>query len=181
MSYHSYKHEILPKLMKEKGYINPLQVPRLIKIVINTGISSNKPKDFFDEASTMLADISGQRPLIARARKSIAGFKIRQGDKVGLFVTLRGKRMYDFFYRLVNIALPRVHDFRGVSTKSFDNSGNYTLGFDDQTIFTEINLDKMKYSIGMHITIINTAKTKKEAHALLQHLGFPFRQVQQTN
>ena len=161
--------------MERCGYSNRMEVPRMTKIVINTGIGSGKDRDVFDESIRTLGEITGQRPVITKARIDVAGFKLRKGNNVGVCVTLRGKRMYDFFFRLVGIALPGVRDFRGVSPKSFDGRGNYSMGISDQTIFTEINLDKMKHTIGMNITIVTTAKTDKESFELLAMLGVPFK------
>lgn len=169
-----YRNEILPELRRQRQYPSDLAVPRLVKVVISTGIPSGKDRELFDEASRTIGEISGQRPVITKARTSVANFKLREGMPVGLMVTLRGQRMYDFLYRLVNIALPRVRDFRGVSPKAFDGRGNYSLGLNDQTIFTEVNLDKMKHTIGFNIAIVTTAKSNEEAFELLSKLGMPF-------
>jgi len=150
------------------------EVPKITKIVVSSGIGSDKDREVFDEALRTLADIFGQRPMITKAKISVAGFKLREGQNVGVAVTLRGQRMYDFLYRLVNVALPRVRDFRGVSSTAFDGAGNYSLGLNEQSIFTEIDLDKMKYTIGMNITIVTTAKTNDEGLELLTMLGMPF-------
>ncbi|MEM2915485.1 MAG: 50S ribosomal protein L5 [Candidatus Bathyarchaeia archaeon] len=169
-----YQEHIRPKLQQQRGYKNILEVPRLEKIVITTGIGTAKDREVFNEAIKLYEDITGQHPVITKAKKAISNFKLRKGMNVGVMVTLRGKRMYDFFYRLVNIALPRVRDFRGVNPKSFDGRGNYNLGIREQTIFTEVDLDKMKHIIGMNITICTTAKTNEEAYELLQMMGMPF-------
>lgn len=152
-----------------------MEVPRLVKIVLNSGIGTGKDRDVFDETVRTLSDITGQRPVIAKARVDVAGFKLRKGNNVGVCLTLRGKRMYDFFMKLVNVALPRVRDFRGVSPKAFDGRGNYSMGISEQTIFTEVNLDKMKHPIGMNITMVTTAKTDKESYELLVLMGVPFK------
>ena len=173
--YTKYKTEMIPKLIERCGYTNPMEVPRLSKIVINTGIGTGKDRDVFDSAIRTLSEITGQRPIITKARVNVAAFKLRKGNNIGVCVTLRGSRMYDFFLRLVNVALPRVRDFRGISPKSFDGRGNFSMGISDQTIFTEINLDKMKHTIGMNITIVTTAKTDKESYELLAMMGIPFK------
>ena len=173
--YKQYKDEILPQLLKKGGYKNPMEVPGLTKVVINTGIGTGKDRDVFDEAIRTFSEITGQRPVIAKARVNVAGFKLRKGSNIGVFVTLRGRRMYDFFFKLVNIGLPRVRDFRGLSPKSFDGRGNFSMGISDQSIFTEVNLDKMKHPIGMDITIVTTAKTNKESYELLSMMGVPFK------
>lgn len=170
----SYRADVLPRLMEQRGYGNLFQVPRLQKITVSTGVSTAKDREVFDEAVRVLGDITGQRPVIAKARRSVAGFKLREGQNVGVHVTLRGHRMYGFFYRLVNVALPRVRDFRGLPAKSFDGFGNYSLGLVDQTIFTEINLDKMRNTVGMNVTIVTSAQTNEEGFDLLSLLGMPF-------
>ncbi len=170
----SYKSEYAPELRKRRGYGNVMEIPKLVKIVISTGIGTSKDREVFDEAVRTLAAIAGQKPVITKARSSIANFKLREGMNVGCQVTLRGIQMYDFMYRLINVALPRVRDFRGMSPNSFDGSGNYSMGVTEQTIFTEIDLDKMKHTIGMNITVVTTAKTDDEARELLTLMGFPF-------
>lgn len=172
--YDRYVAEIVPELREQRKYANPHMIPRLTKIVVSTGISTDKDRDVFDEATAMLGQVTGQRPVVTKARQSIAGFKLREGQPVGLMVTLRGARMYDFFQRLVCVALPRVRDFRGVSAKAFDGHGNYSMGVSDQSIFTEIDLDKMKHTVGFNITVVTSAETDEEAHALLLLLGVPF-------
>src|SRR5499425_456600 len=170
-----YRKEGVPSLMKEFGFKNPNQVPRLDKIVINMGLgealSNNK---MLDSAVLQLAAISGQRPVVTRARKSIANFKLRQGQPIGAAVTLRNDRMYEFLDRLINVALPRVRDFKGVSTKAFDGRGNYTLGIREQIIFPEINYDQIEKPKGMNITIVTTAGNDERALYLLRELGMPF-------
>jgi len=171
-----YKKEIIPQLMKEFKYTNPMAVPRLEKIVINMGLGeATQNIKVLDAGVEQVAMIAGQRPLVTRARKSVASFKLRTGMPVGCFVTIRGDRMYEFFDRLVNTALPRVRDFRGLPTKSFDGRGNYTLGIQDQLIFPEIDYTKVEKIKGMNVTIVTTAKTDEEARKLLETLGFPFR------
>jgi large subunit ribosomal protein L5 len=172
-----YTKEITPALTKEFGYKNPMSVPKLEKIVINVGlgeaIANGKVVDI---AVNDLATISGQKPVVTKAKKSIAAFKLREGMNIGAVVTLRGDRMYEFLDRFMNIALPRVRDFRGVSPKSFDGRGNYTLGLKDQLIFPEIDFGKIDKARGMNICIVTTAKNDEEARSLLRHLGMPFRQ-----
>lgn len=171
-----YEKEVVPELMSAFGYRNKLEVPRLVKVVINMGVSEavQNPK-VLDACVNDLAAITGQHPVITRARKSIAAFKIRAGMPIGVKVTLRGERMWDFLEKLFYIALPRVRDFRGVSVKGFDGRGNYSLGLKEQVIFPEIDYDKVDKIRGMDITIVTTAKTDEEAKALLEKLGMPFR------
>ena len=171
-----FHKEIAPSLMKELDIANPMAVPRLHKIVINMGVgeATQNPK-VMDPAVNELMQIAGQRPVVTRAKKSIAAFKVREGMPIGAMVTLRGDTMYEFLDRLVNIALPRVRDFRGVSTKSFDGRGNFTLGLRDQLIFPEIDYAKVDKQKGMNVTIVTTAKSDNEARALLKHMGMPFR------
>jgi large subunit ribosomal protein L5 len=172
-----YKNEVIPKMMSELGYKNPLSVPKIEKIVINMGIGegSVNPK-LLDLALDELAQITGRRGVKTYAKKSIAGFKLRAGMSIGCMVTLRGEMMYEFLYKLINIALPRVRDFRGLSPKSFDGHGNYTLGIKEQIIFPEVNYDKVEKITGMNVTIVTTAKTDEEARYLLKYLGMPFRE-----
>lgn len=171
-----YKHEILPYLQKECGYKNPMQVPKLEKIVVNMGLGEavQNPK-LIDSAAGELAKIAGQRPVVTRAKKSISNFRLREGMPIGCMVTLRGNRMYEFFDRLVNIALPRVRDFKGISPKAFDGRGNFALGVKEQIIFPEIDYDKIDKVKGMGVIITTTAKTDHEAKELLRQLGMPFR------
>ena len=172
-----YDKEIRGALMKELGYENPMQAPRLEKIVVNMGlgeaISNGK---ILDASLEQLAQITGQKPVITKARKSIANFKLRQGQSIGAMVTLRGDRAYEFLDRLVSIALPRVRDFKGVSPKAFDGKGNYTLGIREQIIFPEINYDQVERIKGLNVTVVTTARNDEEGRALLRHLGMPFRQ-----
>ena len=172
-----YRKEILPALQKEFSYKNRMAVPRLGQIVVNMGVGeATQNAKLMDGAVAELAQITGQKPVITRAKKSIAAFRLRTGMPIGACVTLRGDRMYEFFDRLVNIALARVRDFRGVSTRSFDGRGGYTLGLRDQLIFPEIDYNKVEKVKGMNISITTTAKTDAEGLALLKHLGMPFRQ-----
>ena len=170
-----YEQEIRPALTAELGYKNPLAAPTLEKIVVNMGLgeSTRDPK-LLEEAVAELTDITGQRPTVRRARKSIANFKLREGMTVGAAVTLRSTRMWEFLDRLVNLALPRVRDFRGVSARAFDGRGNYTLGIKDQLIFPEVNYAKVTRAIGMNITIVTSARNDQEARQLLSRLGMPF-------
>jgi large subunit ribosomal protein L5 len=172
-----FNKEIAPALMKEFELKNPMAVPRLHKIVVNMGLGeATQNAKIIDPAANELAQVAGQKPVITKAKKSIAAFKVRAGMPIGAMVTLRGDRMYEFFDRLVNIALPRVRDFRGVSTRSFDGRGNFTLGLKDQLIFPEIDYAKVDKLKGMNVTIVTTAGSDNEARALLKHLGMPFRQ-----
>lgn len=172
-----YKNNVVPALIKEFGYTNVMAVPKLEKISLNIGLGeATQNAKLMDGAVNELALISGQRPVVTKARKSVAAFKLREGMSIGCMVTLRGDRMYEFLDRLMNVALPRVRDFRGVSTKSFDGRGNYTLGIRDQLIFPEIDYNKVEKIKGMNICITTTAKTDAEGLALLKLLGMPFRQ-----
>lgn len=172
-----YREEIVPVLMREFGYRNIMEVPRLVKVVVNIGLGEAlQNAKALDAASEDLATITGQKPIITRAKRSIAGFKLRAGNPIGVKVTLRGNRMYDFLDRVMNVALPRQRDFRGVSPDSFDGRGNYTLGIREQLVFPEIDYNKIDKVRGMEITIVTTAKTDEEARRLLQLLGMPFRQ-----
>jgi len=174
-----YKTEIIPELQKEFGITNVNAVPRLAKIVINVGVGEAiQNAKLLDAARAELAQITGQQPVISRARKSISAFKLRKGVAIACFVTLRDKRMYEFYDRLVNIVLPRVRDFRGVSPKAFDGRGNYTLGLRDQLVFSEIDYTKVDKSRGMNITVVTSARDDKKAFALLKKLGMPFRESQ---
>jgi large subunit ribosomal protein L5 len=174
--YEMYRTDVVPRMKDARGYRNTMEVPRLEKIVVNMGISSGTDKALFDAAVEELAQITGQRPVVTRARQSISNFRLRQGQPVGCKVTLRGKRMYEFLDRLVNVALPRVRDFRGVSPRSFDGRGNYSLGISDQSIFPEIDLDKIKKTQGMDITIATSARSDEDARELLRMMGMPFSQ-----
>jgi large subunit ribosomal protein L5 len=171
-----FDKEIAPALMKEFGLNNPMAVPHLHKIVVNMGVGeATQNAKVLDPAVADLGAIAGQKPVITRAKKSIAAFKVRANMPIGAMVTLRGDRMWEFLDRLVNVALPRVRDFKGVSTKSFDGRGNYTLGLKDQLVFPEIDYSKVDKLKGMNITIVTTAKDDNAARALLKHLGMPFR------
>jgi len=171
-----YDKEVAPKLMKEFGYTNPMQVPRLTKLLINMGLGEAIQNiKVLDSAMEELKAITGQRPVATKAKRSIANFKLRKGMSIGCMVTLRRERMYEFFDRLVNIALPRVRDFKGVSGKSFDGRGNYSLGIREQIIFPEIDYDKIDKIKGLNIIIVTTAKTDEEGKALLRLLGMPFK------
>ncbi len=172
----TYKKDIVPDLMKKFGYTSLMQVPRLHKIVINMGVGDAvaDPK-LLEEAVKELETITGQKPSIRKARKAISNFKLREGLNIGAKVTLRRERMYEFLDRLINIALPRVRDFRGLSDKSFDGRGNYSLGIKEQIIFPEINVDKIGKVLGMDVTIVTTAPSDSEAYELLQSFGVPFR------
>jgi large subunit ribosomal protein L5 len=172
-----FEQSILPTLMKERGYTNPWQVPRLHKIVVSMGVGEGRENaKVLDFATGDLQTITGQRPIVTRAKKSIANFKLREGVPIGAKVTLRGARMYEFLDRLLNIALPRVRDFKGVPPKGFDGRGNYALGLREQLIFPEIVYDKVDKVRGMDINIVTTARTDEEARTLLTHLGMPFRE-----
>jgi len=170
-----YHEEIVPALMKEFGYRNVMEVPRLQKIVVNVGLGEAlQDVKALDAAARDIATITGQKPIITRAKKSIAGFKLREGNPIGVKVTLRGNRMYDFLDRMCNVALPRRRDFRGVSPDSFDGRGNYTLGFREQLVWPEVDYDSIDKIRGMEVTIVTTAKTDEEARRLLQLFGMPF-------
>jgi large subunit ribosomal protein L5 len=172
-----YVKSVLPDLRKEFGYANLMAVPKLDKISVNIGLGeATQNAKLMDAAVNELGAITGQKPVITKARKSIAAFKLREGMAIGCAVTMRGDRMYEFFDRLVNVALPRVRDFRGVSSKSFDGRGNYTLGLKDHLIFPEIDYNKVEKVKGMNICITTTARTDAEGLALLKHMGMPFRQ-----
>jgi large subunit ribosomal protein L5 len=171
-----YVQKVVPALMKEFGYKNIMQVPKLERIVLNVGMGEAiQNVKLLESAATELGLITGQKPLITKARKAIATFKLRQGMPIGTKVTLRSRRMWEFFDRLVTLSLPRIRDFRGVSPKSFDGRGNYTLGLKEQLIFPEIKYDEVASIHGMDITIVTTARTNDEGRALLKHLGMPFR------
>jgi large subunit ribosomal protein L5 len=171
-----YKERVVPALRERLGYKNLYQVPRVTKVVINTCISaqSSDPKQGLEDAKTELALITGQKPAETRSKKSISNFKLRKDQVIGAKVTLRGAHMYEFLQRLIKMSLPRIRDFRGISPRAFDGRGNYTLGVSDQSIFPEVELDKIKRNIGFDITIVTTAKTNDEAKALLTELGVPF-------
>jgi large subunit ribosomal protein L5 len=172
-----YRESVRAKLTEEFSYGNIHQVPALTKVVVNIGLGeATENAKLLERASEELGQIAGQRPVIRKAKKSVAAFKLREGQSIGCMVTLRGSRMWEFYDRLTNVALPRVRDFKGVSPKSFDGRGNYTLGIREQIIFPEVDYDKVEKITGMNVTVCTTAETDAEAKALLQHLGMPFRQ-----
>jgi len=172
----AYKEQVIPALMKDFGYKNPMQVPKVEKVVVNMGlgeaITNNK---LIEQAEEQMMAITGQKGVVTRSRKSIANFKLRENQPIGVMATLRRDRMYEFLDRLTNVALPRVRDFKGVSSKSFDGKGNYTLGIKEQIIFPEINYDRIEKIKGMNVTIVTTAKSDEEGRALLRYMGMPFR------
>ncbi|HEY5910899.1 MAG TPA: 50S ribosomal protein L5 [Verrucomicrobiae bacterium] len=175
--FNRYVKEVVPALKDKHKYTNPHQVPRMEKIVINMGVSASLEKSAIDDAAKDLALITGRKPAISKSRHSIANFKLREGQPIGCHVTLRRDIMYEFFDRLVATALPRIRDFRGLSPRSFDGRGNYSLGVADQTIFPEIELDKIKRQQGMDITIVTSARTNEEAMDLLKLMGMPFAEA----
>ena len=171
-----FEKEVAPALLKELELKNAMAVPRLNKIVVNMGMGeATQNSKILDPAVNELGQITGQKPIVTKAKKSIAAFKVREGQAIGTMVTLRGDRMYEYFDRLVSIVLPRVRDFKGVSTKSFDGRGNYTIGLHDQLIFPEISYEKVDKMKGMNVTIVTTAANDNQARSLLKHLGMPFR------
>jgi large subunit ribosomal protein L5 len=173
--YKDYKERVMPALQKQHGYRNLHEIPKVEKVVINTSVGSQADvKQALEDAKTELALITGQRAAETRAKKSIANFKLRKEQAIGAKVTLRGERMYEFLERLIKAALPRIRDFRGVSPRCFDGHGNYTLGVSDQSIFPEVELDKVKRNIGFDVTIVTTARTNEEAKSLLSEMGMPF-------
>ncbi|QHX36170.1 50S ribosomal protein L5 [Spiroplasma sp. TIUS-1] len=170
-----YKEKIVPSLMKEFKYTSIMEVPKLTKIVLNMGIGDAvQDSKRIDDAAVEMQQITGQKPLVTKAKKSIAVFKLREGMPIGVKVTLRGKKMYDFMSKLTNVALPRVRDFKGVSNRGFDKQGNYTMGIKEQIIFPEIDYDKVKKIRGMDVTFVTTAKNKDESFSLLKQMGMPF-------
>ncbi len=169
-----YNEEVVPALMKKMGYTNVMQVPKLKKIVLSMGIGTKMEKDAFTEGKNILANITGQLPVVTKAKKNVANFKLRVGQQVGVMVTLRGSRMYEFLDRFVHNALPRVRDFRGVPKKGFDRVGNYNMGVQDVSVFTEVDLEKLKYPMGLNLTIVTSAGTDKEAKELLALMDMPF-------
>src|SRR5260370_11893238 len=179
--YKEYKERVVPALRERLGYKNVLQVPRVEKVVINSCVSTHSAdaKQALEEAKAEIGLINGQKPAETKSKKSISNFKLRKGQAIGAKVTLRGDRMYEFLERLIKMALPRIRDFRGVSPKAFDGKGNYTLGVPDQSIFPEVDLDKVKRNVGFDITIVTTAKTNDEAKPLLIELGIPFSDKKQ--
>jgi large subunit ribosomal protein L5 len=172
--YDKYVKEVVPALKDKRKYTNPHQIPRMEKIVVNMGVSASLEKSAIDDAAKDLALITGRKAAVSKSRHSIANFKLREGQPIGCRVTLRRDAMYEFFDRLVATALPRIRDFRGLSTRSFDGRGNYSVGINDQTIFPEIELDKIKRTQGMDITIVTSARTNDEAMDLLKMMGMPF-------
>jgi large subunit ribosomal protein L5 len=174
-----YRSDVVPELKKSLGTQNVLALPRLDKVVVSMGVGKAlENKNFLDAAAKDLATITGQKPMVTRARKSVAGFKLRKGQEIGLKVTLRGKRMYEFLDRLVSIVIPRIRDFRGLSPKAFDSAGNYNLGISEQVVFPEINIDKVEFVQGMNVTIGVRSRGRDESFELLKRLGFPFRAPQ---
>lgn len=170
-----YKERVIPALQQKHGYKNVHQVPKIEKVVVNTCVNANTDvKQGLEDAKAELALITGQKPAETRSKKSIANFKLRQHQAIGAKVTLRGAHMYEFLERLIKTALPRIRDFRGISTRAFDGNGNYTLGVPDQTIFPEVELDKIKRNVGFDVTIVTTAASNEEAKSLLSELGMPF-------
>ena len=178
--YQKYMSEVVPALKEKRKYTNVHQVPRMEKIVVNMGVSASLEKGAIDDAAKDLSLITGRKPVISKSRKSIANFKLREGQPIGCRVTLRRDAMYEFFDRLVAAALPRIRDFRGLSPRSFDGRGNYSLGVADQTVFPEVELDKIKRQQGMDITIVTSAPTDGEALELLKMMGMPFAEAKQT-
>ena len=174
--YGKYKNEVVPALQEKHQYKNVHQIPKMVKIVVNMGVSASLEKGALEDAAKDLTAITGRKPAISKSRHSIAQFKLREGQNIGCRVTLRKDEMYEFFDRLVSSALPRIRDFRGISTRSFDGRGNYSLGISDQTIFPEIELDKIKRQQGMDITIVTSAPTDAEALDLLKLMGMPFQE-----
>jgi large subunit ribosomal protein L5 len=172
--YEFYKKDVVEQLLKGGRYTNRMQVPKIEKVVLNMGVNANHDKDVINEAQQELATITGQKALVTKAKKSISNFKVREGMPVGAKVTLRGARMYEFLERFFNAALPRIRDFRGMNPRGFDGRGSYTMGVKDQTIFPEVELDKIKHNLGMDVTIVTTANTDAEAKELLKLLGMPF-------
>ena len=177
--YQKYMEEVRPALREKRKYGNVHQIPRLEKIVVNMGVSASLEKGAVEDAARDMAMITGRKPVISKSRHSIANFKLREGQNIGCRVTLRREVMYEFFDRLVAAALPRIRDFRGLSPRSFDGRGNYTLGVNDQTIFPEIEMEKIKRTQGMDITIVTTAPTNEEALDLLKMMGMPFAEVKE--
>ncbi|MDR3402317.1 MAG: 50S ribosomal protein L5 [Chthoniobacter sp.] len=173
--YQFYKDRVIPSMQEKHGYKNVNQIPKVVKVVVNSCVNANTDvKQGLEDVKNELALITGQKPSETRSKKSIANFKLRQYQAIGAKVTLRGPRMYEFLERLIKTALPRIRDFRGVSTRAFDGNGNYTLGVPDQSIFPEVELDKIKRNIGFDVTIVTTATTNAEAKSLLSELGMPF-------
>lgn len=175
MLYARYRNEIVPKLMKELGYRNVMEVPRVEKVVINMGVGKHDDPKVLEGAVKNLAQIAGQKPVVTRAKRAISDFKIREGDAIGCMVTLRGPRAYEFLYKLFNVALPGIRDFKGVSPDSFDGRGNFTIGLTEQLVFPEVSYDDVVRPQGMDVTVVTTARTDREGRALLEALGCAFR------
>lgn len=172
-----YRDSVVPKMMERFGYSNRMQVPRLRKVVLNMGLGeAMRDKDLIEDAAGQLSMLSGQRPVITRARRSIAGFKLRQGVPIGAKVTLRGPRMYEFVERLVSVAIPRIRDFRGLA-RTLDGRGNYNMGLTEATVFPEVNADKLKRVQGLNVTLVSSARTDEEALAFFELLGIPFKRT----
>jgi large subunit ribosomal protein L5 len=175
-----YKSKVVPELIKEFGYKNPMAVPKMEKIVVSMGVGrATQDKKFLELAKSDLTMITGQMPVVCKAKKSVSNFKVREGNETGLKVTVRGVRMYEFMDRLINLAIPRVRDFRGLSPKAFDGRGNYSMGLSEQSVFPEINPAKVEFQQGMNITFITTAKTDEEARRMLALFGMPFKTTEQ--
>ncbi|MFW5802404.1 MAG: 50S ribosomal protein L5 [Verrucomicrobiota bacterium] len=170
----NYEDTIKPEMQRKRGYKNALQVPRLDKIVVNSGVGTGKDKEALQETIDTIALITGQKPVVTKARISVSNFKLRAGMDVGCRVTLRGGLMYNFLYRLINVVLPRVRDFRGIPVRGFDGAGNFNMGLPEQSMFPQIDLDKSKHTVGMNIAIITTAQSDDEAKELLAMMGMPF-------
>jgi len=171
-----YKNTVVPELVKQRGYTNVMQVPRLQKIVLNMGVGEAVAnRKVLDEAIELLTNVTGQKAVVTKAKTAISNFKLREGLGIGARVTLHGDNMWDFFYRFINIDLPRVRDFRGIPRRGFDGQGNYTMGIKEQTIFVEVDIDKISQTLGMDITFVTSAKTDEDGRALLEALGLPFR------
>lgn len=175
-----YKSKVVPEMTKEFGYKNPMAVPKMEKIVVSMGVGrATQDKKFLELAKSDLTMITGQMPVVCKAKKSVSNFKVREGNETGLKVTVRGVRMYEFMDRLINLAIPRVRDFRGLSPKAFDGRGNYSMGLSEQSVFPEINPAKVEFQQGMNITFITTAKTDEEARRMLALFGMPFKTTEQ--
>lgn len=172
--YDKYKNEVVPALKQKHNYANVHQIPKFVKIVVNMGVSASNEKGAIEDAAKDLSQLTGRKPVISRSKKDVASFKLRKNQPIGCRVTLRSDAMYEFFDRLVAVSLPRIRDFRGLSPRKFDGRGNYTFGVADQTIFPEIELEKIKRQQGMDITIVTTAPTDDQARDLLKFMGFPF-------
>ncbi|NOZ22138.1 MAG: 50S ribosomal protein L5 [Planctomycetes bacterium] len=171
-----YKTEIVPKLAEQFGYRNRMAVPKLVKIVVNMGVGrATEEAKRLEDACSAIAQITGQQPLVTKAKQSVSGFKLRKGARIGCKVTLRGRRMYEFLDRLISVAMPRIRDFRGLPVEAFDGSGNYSLGIAEQLVFPEVDPDKYEYAGGLQVTLVVDAKSSEESQALLSQLGMPFK------